>query len=85
MNRRQFLRRGAPAAPLMQSPTAEVVAQDDRATQLLNGRIVNQLSAIQQRDRQNAGQFIPLDTGRVATEIEFAEIWIRRIDVKPLG
>jgi hypothetical protein len=25
------------------------------------------------------------DKGRIAIEIEFAEIWIRRIDVKPLG
>lgn len=62
----------------------EVIAQGDRATQLVNGRIVNTISKLEQPDPQNAGQFIPLTRGRIAIELEYAEIWYRRIDVKPL-
>ena len=64
--------------------TVEVIARGDRATHLVNGRIVNQISAMQQPDPQTPGQFVPLDRGRIAIEIEYAEIWYRRIDVKPL-
>ena len=56
----------------------------NRATQLVNGRIVNILTNIQQPDTANAGQFLPLTKGKIGIEIEFAEIWYRRIEVKPL-
>jgi hypothetical protein len=62
----------------------EVIAQGNRATQLVNGRIVNILTNIQQPDTANAGQFLPLTKGKIGIEIEFAEIWYRRIEVKPL-
>ena len=62
----------------------EVIAQGNRATQIVNGRIVNILTNIQQPDTANAGQFLPLTKGRIGIEIEYAEIWYRRIEVKPL-
>lgn len=62
----------------------EVILQGDRSTHLVNGRIVNLASSIQQPDSQNAGQFLPLTRGKIGIEIEYAEIWYRRIDVKPL-
>jgi hypothetical protein len=65
--------------------TVEVIAQGDRATQLVNGRIVNRLMNLEQPDPDHDGQFIPLTRGRIGIEIEFAEIWYRRIDVKPLA
>jgi hypothetical protein len=64
--------------------TVEVVAQGNRASHLVNGRIVNVLRNLEQADPQNAGQFLPIAKGRIAIEIEFAEIWYRRIDIKPL-
>jgi hypothetical protein len=64
--------------------TVEVIAQGNRATHLVNGRIVNLLQSLEHADPQNAGQFMTLTKGRIAIEIEFAEIWYRRIDVKPL-
>ncbi len=64
--------------------TVEVIAEGDRATQIVNGRIVNRMTNLEQPDPQNAGQFIPLRRGRIAIEIEFAEIWYRRIEVKQL-
>jgi hypothetical protein len=63
----------------------EVEVRGDRATQLVNGRIVNLLSNIQQPDTSNAGQFLPLSRGRIGIEIEYAEIWYRRIEVKKLA
>jgi len=64
--------------------TVEVIAQGSQATHLVNGRIVNVLRNLEQGDPQNAGQFLPIAKGRIGIEIEFAEIWFRRIDVKPL-
>jgi hypothetical protein len=65
--------------------TVEVIAQGAQATHLVNGRIVNRISNLEQPDPATPGQFIPLTRGRIAIEIEFAEIWYRRIDVKPLA
>ena len=43
---------------------------------------VNVATRIQQPDPQNPGQFIPLTRGKIAIEIEYAEIWFRRIEVR---
>jgi len=65
--------------------TVEVLWQGDRAEHIVNGRTVNVATRLQQPDPQNAGQFIPLTRGKIAIEIEFAEIWFRRIEVKSLA
>ena len=62
----------------------EVIWQGDRSAHIVNGRIVNMISKLQQPDPQNPGQFIPLTRGKIALEMEFAEIWFRRIEVKSL-
>ncbi|AEU37815.1 3-keto-disaccharide hydrolase [Granulicella mallensis] len=62
----------------------EVIWQGDQAAHLVNGRAVNSISGLQQPDPQNPGKFIPLTRGKIAIEIEFAEIWFRRIEVKSL-
>ena len=62
----------------------EVIWQGDRAAHIVNGRTVNTISKLQQPDPQNPGKFIPLTRGKIAIEIEFAEIWFRRIEVKSL-
>ena len=62
----------------------EVIWQGDRSAHIVNGRIVNMISKLQQPDPQNPGQFIPLTRGKIAIEMEFAEIWFRRIEVKSL-
>jgi hypothetical protein len=63
----------------------EVVWQGDRAAHIVNGRAVNALSKLEQPDPRNVGMFIPLTRGKIAIEIEYAEIWFRRIEVKALG
>jgi hypothetical protein len=65
--------------------TVEVIWQGDRSAHIINGRTVNAASKLEQPDPQNPGQFIPLTRGKIAIEIEFAEIWFRRIEVKSLA
>ena len=65
--------------------TVEVIWQGDRAAHIVNGRTVNVATSLQQPDPHNPGQFIPLTRGKIAIEIEFAEIWYRRIEVRALG
>ena len=97
MNRREFIKAGttvamAPAVlTRAQSPqvidqwnTVEVIWQGDRAAHIVNGRTVNVATRLQQPDPQNPGQFIPLTRGKIAIEIEYAEIWFRRIEVKAI-
>jgi len=63
----------------------EVIWKGDRAAHIVNGRAVNSVSRLQQPDPAKPGQFIPLTRGKIAIEIEFAEIWFRRIEVKYLA
>ncbi len=60
----------------------EVLWQGDKATHIVNGRAVNTVTRLQQPDPVNAGKFIPLTRGKIALELEYAEIWYRRIEVK---
>ena len=62
----------------------EVIAQGDRSIHLVNGVTVNTLQNLQQPDPKNPGQFIPLTRGKVAIELEYAEIWYRRFEIRPL-
>ena len=65
--------------------TVEVLWQGDKAAHIVNGRTVNVVTSLQQPDPKNAGQYIPLTRGKIAIEIEFAEIWFPRIEVKSLA
>ncbi|MBT9330003.1 3-keto-disaccharide hydrolase [Paracidobacterium acidisoli] len=62
----------------------EVIWQGDRSAHIVNGRTVNSVTKLEQPDPKNPGQFIPLTRGKIAIELEFAEIWYRRIEVKSL-
>jgi hypothetical protein len=54
------------------------------AAHIVNGRTVNVATQLQQPDPQNPGQFIPLTRGKIAIEIEYADIGFRRIEVKAI-
>ena len=62
--------------------TVEVLWQGDRAVHIINGRAVNMMTRLEQPDPANPGKFIPLTRGKIALEIEYAEIWFRRLEVK---
>jgi hypothetical protein len=63
----------------------DVILQGDRATHIVNGRIVNNVRDIQQPDPSHPSQMIPLTSGKILLEAEGSEIWFRDIRVKPLG
>ena len=65
--------------------TVEVVTRGDRSLHIVNGRINNALSMIQRPDPQNPGQFVPLTRGKIALQIEYAEMWFRRVEIRPGG
>ena len=65
--------------------TVEVIIHGDRATHLVNGRIVNSARDIKQPDPKNPSHMIPLTSGRILLEAEGSEIWFRDIRIKPLG
>src|SRR5665213_949548 len=60
----------------------ECVTRGDRSTHIVNGRIVANLTNLTQPDPQIPGQLIPLTSGKLAVEVQWAEIWYRRIEVK---
>jgi hypothetical protein len=62
----------------------EVIFQGDQAVNIVNGRAVNVVTGLRQPDPQNPGKYIPLTRGKIAIEIEYAEVWFRRIEVKSL-
>ena len=65
--------------------TVEVIWQGDRAAHIVNGRAVNVCSRLQYPDPANPGRYLPLTRGKIAIELEYAEIWFRRIEVKKLA
>ena len=63
----------------------EVVCRNDTAMHLVNGVRLNNLTRLQQPDARNPGQFIPLTRGRIAVQLEAAELWIRRFEIRALA
>lgn len=64
---------------------AELVMQGDKTAHIVNGRLVNSLFDIRQPDARNPGQFIRLDRGKIALEVEWAEVWFRNIGFRSLA
>lgn len=63
---------------------AEVIWQGDRAAHILNGRTVAEVKNLRYPDPDNPRKFKPLVRGKIALELEYAEIWFRRIEVRAL-
>jgi hypothetical protein len=62
----------------------EVLWQGDRTVHIVNGRANNAVTNLPLSDPTNPGSFVPLTRGKSAIEIEVAEIWFRRIEVKAI-
>ena len=54
------------------SPTKALAGR--AVAHIINGRAVNTIARLQQPDPANPGEFIPLTRGKIALEIEYAEI-----------
>lgn len=64
--------------------TVEIIAWDGATTHLLNGQLVNQGRNIRFRDPEKGGDARPLVRGRIALEIEAAEIMYRDVEIRNL-
>lgn len=65
--------------------TAEVIARGDTTTHVLNGKVVNRGRNVRLVDPARGGTPRPITRGRIALEIEAAEIYFRNVEIKPPG
>lgn len=63
----------------------EIIAINDKAAHLVNGRIINTLFDMRVQQTDNRNTFIPLTSGRIALEIEAAEAMFRNIQIRQIA
>ncbi len=80
---RQWFRHAGQFERLEGWNTLDLIAFDDCAAHLVNGRIVQTLFGMVGRTRAD-GTSPPLTGGRIALEFEAAEIWFRNVNIRPL-
>lgn len=61
--------------------TVEVIVRGDEATYIVNGKINNRASRIQEKVN---GEWVPLTKGKIALQLEFAEVLYRNVEIKVL-
>lgn len=65
--------------------TAEIIARGDTTTHILNGQVVNKAGGIRLVDAENPGVVKPVTRGRIALEIEAAELYFRNVEIRLLA
>ncbi len=66
--------------------TVEIIARGDTTTHILNGQVVNQGRNIRFADPEHPGTPPqPVTRGRIALEIEAAELYFRNVELRSLG
>jgi Domain of Unknown Function (DUF1080) len=64
--------------------TVEVIARGDTTVHLLNGHVVNQGKNVRLVDLEKPGTSRPITRGRIALEIEAAEIYFKNVELRNL-
>lgn len=64
--------------------TVEVVARGDSTTHILNGKVVNEGRKIRLVDPDQQGEPKPITKGRIALEIEAAELFFKDVEIRRL-
>jgi hypothetical protein len=64
--------------------TVEVIAKGDTTVHKLNGHVVNRGENIRFTDTEKPGTAQPVTKGRIALEIEAAEIFFRKVEIQEL-
>jgi hypothetical protein len=62
--------------------TIEVIVRGDEATYIVNGKVNNHASHIQQKIN---GEWVPLTKGKIALQLEFGEVFYRNVEIKKAG
>ncbi|MHB1556032.1 MAG: 3-keto-disaccharide hydrolase [Isosphaeraceae bacterium] len=65
--------------------TSEIIARGDTTTHILNGQVVSKGTGIRLVDPEKKGPPQPVTRGRIALEIEAAEIYFRNVEIRLLG
>ena len=61
--------------------TVEVIVRGNDATYLLNGKVNNRASKIEQMANN---EWVPLTKGKIALQLEYAEVFYRNVEIKEL-
>lgn len=64
--------------------TAEIIVRGLTVTHVLNGHVVNHGTNVRLLDPDKSGPATPVLKGRIALEIEAAELWYRNVEIKML-
>ena len=64
--------------------TVEVIAKGDSTVHILNGQVVNRGEKVRFTDPEKPGSTGPVTKGRIALEIEAAEIYFRKVEIREL-
>ena len=64
--------------------TVEVIARGDTTVHKLNGHVVNEGRNVRLVDPEKAGASRPVTRGRIALEIEAAEMYFRKVEMRNL-
>jgi hypothetical protein len=62
----------------------ELVLDADKATHIVNGRVVMRAWDIQQPSTDDPIQYVPVSRGRIMLQAEGAEVWFRNLQMKPI-
>jgi hypothetical protein len=62
--------------------TVEVVVHGNEAVYIVNGKVNNRASKIQEKVN---GEWVPLRKGKIALQLEFAEVFYRNVEIQDLG
>jgi Domain of Unknown Function (DUF1080) len=62
----------------------ELVLDADKATHIVNGRVVMRAWDIKQPSPEDPSQYLPVTGGRIMLQAEGAEIWFRNVRMKPI-
>jgi hypothetical protein len=64
--------------------TAEIIVRGDTTVHILNGQVVNRGRDVRLADPDRPGKSTPITRGRIALEIEAAEVLFRNVEIKRL-
>ena len=61
--------------------TVEIVVNGDEATYIVNGKVNNRVTKIEQKV---GNEWVPLKQGKIGLQLEYAEVYYRNIEIKKL-
>lgn len=64
--------------------TVELIAREDSAAHIVNGRLVTALYGLQAQDPADRKHYVPVKRGRILLQIEAAEVIFRNVKIRPL-